>query len=154
MKSLFNVSNTVEEWRPVVGFEGLYEVSNLGRVKSLPKYSNSKGYPQLRKEKILKPFFTGKYRNYYSVRLLDGKQYKVHRLVAQAFIPNPNNLPIVNHKDENPQNNMEDNLEWCDNAYNVKYSAKPLTDEHKLKLSKAKKGRKLIMGDDGRRHWT
>lgn len=133
----------MEIWKDIEGFEGLYQISTLGRVKSLPKYTYSKGYPQLRKEKILKPGYTGKNRCYATVRLNDGKGYKVHRLVAQAFIPNPDNLPQVNHKDENPFNNNVDNLEWCSNQYNVKYSAKPLSAEHKKKLSDAHKGKSL-----------
>ena len=154
MNRLFDVSSEKEEWRDVIGYEGLYQVSNLGRVKSLPKYSNSKGYPELRKEKILKPYITGKYRNYCTVRFIDKKAYKVHRLVALAFIPNPNNYPIVNHKDENAANNRADNLEWCTNAYNVKYSAKPHSDDTKMKMHNAKIGRKIIVCDDGRRHWV
>lgn len=125
-----------EVWKPIKGFEGKYEVSNLGRVKSLPKYTYSRGYPQLRKEKILKPRYVGRKRCYAAVALNDGHSYKVHRLVAQTFIPNPDNLPLVNHKDENPYNNRVDNLEWCTNQYNCQYSAKPLTEEHKQKLRK------------------
>ena len=132
-----------EIWKDVVGYEGKYQVSNLGRVKSLPKYTYSKGYPQLRKERILKPGNTGKYRNYPTVHFSDGKGYKVHRLVAMAFIPNPNNLPMINHKDKNTFNNCVDNLEWCSNQYNVKYSAKPLSAEHKRKLSVAHLGKPL-----------
>lgn len=146
------MSSTNEVWRDIVGFEGKYQVSNLGRVKSLPKYTYSKGYPQLRKEKILKPVHVGKYRNYLSVRLNDCKQYKVHRLVAQAFIPNPNNLPMVNHKDRDPSNNHVDNLEWCNNSYNIKYSAKPLTEAHKQKLRVAQLGRHRIYDSSGRWH--
>jgi hypothetical protein len=133
----------MEIWKDIIGFEGVYQISNFGRVKSLPKYTYSRGYPQLRKEKILKPCYTGKNRCYATVRLNDGKGYKIHRLVAQAFIPNPDNLPCVNHKDENPKNNHVDNLEWCTNQYNVKYSAKPLSYEHKQKISLAHKGKKL-----------
>ena len=132
-----------EIWKDIIGFEGLYQISNFGRVKTLPKYTYSKGYPQLRKEKILKIGYTGKYRCYATVKLNDKKNYKVHRLVAEAFIPNPNNLPQVNHKDENPKNNCVNNLEWCTNKYNVKYSAKPLSAEHKEKLSLAHKGKVL-----------
>jgi hypothetical protein len=132
----------MEIWKDIDGFEGLYQVSTLGRVKSLPKYTYSRGYPQLRKEKILKPGYTGKNRCYATVRLNDGRGYKVHRLVAQAFIPNPNNLPQVNHKDENPFNNAVDNLEWCTNQYNIKYSAKPLSEEHKKKIGDANRGKK------------
>ena len=143
MQRLFDITNEPEIWKDIKGYEHLYQVSNLGRVKSLPKYSNSKGYLELRKEKVLKPYKTGRKRNYLTVRFLDGKAYKVHRLVAEAFIPNPDNLPQVNHKDENPSNNNVDNLEWCTNAYNVKYSAKPLTDERKEFLRSLRKGKKL-----------
>lgn len=132
-----------EIWKDVDGYEGLYQVSNLGRVKALPKYTYSKGYPQLRKERVLKPVYTGKYRNYLSVTFSDGKQYKVHRLVAIAFIPNPDGLPLVNHKDENPSNNTVGNLEWCTNSYNVKYSAKPLSESHRQKLREAHLGKPL-----------
>ena len=86
--------------------------------------------------------------------LNDGKHYKVHRLVADAFIPNPNNYSQVNHKDENPLNNCVDNLEWCTNQYNAKYSARPFTDEHRRKLSEAKKGRKQIKDENGKWHWS
>ena len=97
-------------------------------------YMYPKGYPQLRKGRILKPARTGKSRNYLTVRLGHEKAYKVHRLVAEAFIPNPDNLPMINHKDENTFNNCVDNLEWCTNQYNVKYSAKPLSENHKQKI--------------------
>ena len=143
MNNLFETvsTNNSEEWRDIKGFEGLYQVSNLGRVKSLPKYTYSKGYPQLRKERILNPRGTGRTRKYLAVKFNDGHQYKVHRLVAEAFIPNPDNLPLINHKDENPLNNRVDNLEWCTNAYNVKYSAKPLSEEHRDRIRQAHIGK-------------
>ena len=115
----------------------------MGRVKSLDMYMYPKGYPQLRKGRILKPACTGKSRNYLTVRLAYGKAYKVHRLVAEAFIPNLDNLPMINHKDENTFNNCVDNLEWCTNSYNVKYSAKPLSDEHKQKIREKNLGKSL-----------
>ena len=133
------VDMSTEIWLPVDGLEDRYEVSNFGRVKSLPKYTYSRGYPQLRKEKLLKPIVTGKGNGYLSVRLSDGTQsklYKIHRLVAIAFVQNHLQLPIVNHKDRNTRNNRADNLEWCTNAYNIKYSAKPLSEKHKEKLRK------------------
>ena len=104
--------NKEEIWKPIKDFENLYEISNLGRIKSL--YFN--------KEKILKPRLT--LDNYYQIDLCKNKKiYKkyIHRLVAEAFIPNPNNLPIINHIDENSKNNVISNLEWCDSKYNNNY---------------------------------
>ena len=99
-----------EIWKEIEGFNGDYWVSNLGRVKSL-KY---------KKERILKP---RKQSGYYKVLLYNDKKYEysIHRLVAMAFIPNPDNLPQVNHKDENKANNCVDNLEWCTWEYNINY---------------------------------
>ena len=115
-----------EIWKDIVGYEGLYQVSNFGRVKSLAKYKNGNGGSKFwRKERILKPANTG--RGYLMVVLIKEKKrttYILHRLVAQAFIPNPNNLPQINHKDENKTNNVVSNLEWCDNKYNSNYGTR------------------------------
>lgn len=93
----------IEEWRPVEGYEGLYEVSNLGRVKSI-------GYG---KERILKPVIDKD--GYPMVNLYrEGKRktVRVHRLVGITFIPNPDNLPVINHKNEIKTDSRAENLEW------------------------------------------
>lgn len=99
-----------EIWKPVVGLEEYFEISNLGRLK--------------RKDRILKATND---RGYLKIKLsVNGKRYLryIHRLVAEAFIPNPNNYKEVNHKDSNPENNRVDNLEWCDRRYNLDYMVK------------------------------
>ena len=103
------------KWKDIKGYEGLYQVSNLGEVKSL-------NYKGTGKEKILIPYTTKK--GYKRIGLCKGgkqKQKQIHRLVAIAFIPNINNYPQVNHIDENKANNCAWNLEWCDNKYNANY---------------------------------
>ena len=105
-----------EIWKDIEGFEGYYQVSNMGRVKSL-------NYHRTGKEKILKGCDNGD--SYLRVMLYKdgkGKKYRVNRLVAQAFIENPDNLPEVNHKDKVRTNNCVDNLEWCTTQYNIDYS--------------------------------
>lgn len=115
-----------EIWEPVRDYEGLYEVSNLGRVKSLSKFHcTSKNHSSLgywSKEKILKSIVG--VQDYLYVNLYKNKKNnfkRIHILVAQAFIKNPNKFPMVNHKDENVMNNVVSNLEWCDNKYNLNY---------------------------------
>lgn len=138
-----------EIWKGIYGYEGKYQVSNLGRIKSLSrKRWNGFTYAN-KKEQILKPRL--KQHGYLRVCLYDGnrnsKDVEIHRLVAQAFIPNPNNLPCVNHKDENPQNNKVLNLEWCDYKYNNNYGNHNL----KLSLTKQKKKYKSIAIKNGRK---
>lgn len=112
-----------EYWRPVVGYEGLYEVSNLGRIKSFDTYRKGpNGSIRICKGRILKPWTTKN--GYLLVNLYKNgkkKKFYVHRLVAEAFLPNPDNLPEVNHKDENKLNNNVENLEFCDCKYNINY---------------------------------
>ena len=109
-----------EEWKDIKGYEGLYQVSNLGRVRSLDHYVKNGHGNRLVHGKILKPYKSS--HGYLFVAL--GKKAKhrsVHRLVATAFIQNPQNLPEVNHKDENKSNNVSSNLEWCNHIYNALY---------------------------------
>lgn len=115
-----------EIWIPVLGFENMYQVSNYGKVKSLEREIDNKwGKTHLLKGRILKPQID-KYGYLYVNLYKDKKNYHktIHRLVATAFIPNPDNLPCVNHRDENPKNNFVENLEWCDNAYNLNYGGR------------------------------
>lgn len=112
----------MEIWKDIEGYPN-YMVSNLGRVKSLGRWINGKNKgKRWQEEKIMKQqlFKCG----YLYVCLWKERKMKycrVHRLVAEAFIPNPNNYPIINHKDENRQNNNVENLEWCDQKYNVNF---------------------------------
>lgn len=108
-----------EIWKDIEDYEGIYQISNLGRVKSL---SRKDSIGREKKEKLRKIDLTTK--GYPTITLYkDGKaKHKlIHRLVAIAFIPNPNNYPVVNHKDENPLNCRVDNLEWCTYLYNNTY---------------------------------
>lgn len=113
-----------EVWKPVKGFEGLYEVSNFGRVKSLSRYVRNS---QDRGDRLIRSRFLKQCEDTEHYLLVglhkDGKQTmrKVHRLVAEVFLDNPHNFPQVNHKDENPQNNKLPNLEWCSARYNNNY---------------------------------
>ena len=109
-----------EIWKPIEGYEGLYEVSSYGRIKSLERYRSNNGGIQLIKERIMKPLDYNGYKNVLLWKNGSKKKEYVHRLVAKAFLSNPDNLKEVNHKDENPSNNMVENLEWCSHRYNMK----------------------------------
>lgn len=114
-----------EIWKNIEGYEGLYQVSNLGRVKSLDKYlPDTLGRVSFRKEKIICQLQRGGYLAVQIWKKGKNKKFLVHRLVATAFIPNPDNLPQVNHKDENKANNNVDNLEWCTHQYNMDYGTR------------------------------
>ena len=114
-----------EIWKPIYGYEGYYEISNMGNVKTLKrkKYipkNNSYGYI---KERKLKPWKDSN--GYMNIDLCKNKKstrYKVHRLVAETFIDNPENLPFVNHIDFNTSNNKVENLEWVTARGNVMHS--------------------------------
>lgn len=125
----------VEIWKDIKNYEGYYQVSNFGRIKSLQKWN---GHNYIKCEKILNPYKQVAGNNYYRnvVKLIKNKNkkdFKVHRLVAEAFIENPNNYKVVNHKDGNPLNNNVDNLEWCTQKYNSQHSL-----ENELKINRIK----------------
>lgn len=109
------MSNNTEKWKTIIGFED-YQISTLGRVRS---FKNHNIY-------YLNPMIGGyKGQQYKCVRLSNysnSKVFSIHRLVATAFIDNPNNYPVVNHKDENKLNNEVSNLEWCTQKYNCTYN--------------------------------
>ena len=120
-----------EIWKDIEGYEGLYQVSNLGRIKSLgrtimrrTRWCSVKPYTM--KPRILKPKRCQG--DYFQVGLftIDGQHSvaKIHRLVAQAFIPNPDNMPEVNHKNEDKADNRADNLEWCTHDGNCRYGTR------------------------------
>lgn len=113
----------MEEWRDVVGYENYYKVSNYGSVASKSRYVNNNGSLVLKKEQMLKPCVVCKGYLQYDL-YVEGKRSKqyAHRLVAQAFIPNPNDFPEVNHKDGDKTNNHVDNLEWVTKAENQKHA--------------------------------
>ena len=108
----------MEEWKDIPGYEGFYQVSSYGRVRSVDRIDSENHF---RESRIMVQNYL---RGYARVGLRKGegqKMHFVHRLVANVFIPNPDNLPQVNHKDENPGNNFASNLEWCDTRYNINY---------------------------------
>lgn len=114
----------MEEWKDIKGYEGLYQISNEGRVKNI-------------KRDTLRVFNDNGYGYYMVLLSKNGKKkpFYVHRLVAEAFIQNPNNLPQVNHKNENKHLNIVENLEWCDSKYNMNYgTARERTSEKQRKI--------------------
>lgn len=126
----------IEIWKPIIGYEGLYEVSNFGRIKSIKtnkimKYSkNKKGYCRI---------------SLYSKNAKRKKKtYFVHRLVAEVFLLNAEKLPFINHKDENKENNNVNNLEWCDAKYNNNYGTKNIRTIRNKKIQQLDKNNNII----------
>lgn len=121
-----------EIWKDIKYYEHYYQVSSLGKLRSLDRVDCNGNH---RKGKPLKLFCD---KDGYLIASLSkagvAKHYKVHRIVAEAFIPNPNKLPQINHKDENKQNNRVDNLEWCTAQHNINYGGR------NMKVSKALSG--------------
>lgn len=122
---------TNEIWKDIYGYEGIYQVSNFGQVRRLCKNDN----------RVIKQEINRGYKrvclSYKNVK----KHFLVHRLVAFAFIPNPNNYPIINHKDENKLNNNVDNLEWCTYSYNLSYNGL------RYKMAETRKNNGYIVSD-------
>lgn len=122
-----------EEWRDIHGYEGKYQVSNMGRIRTLS--------PKNRVRNSKNGIITTSLDNCgYKNVTLSGKTYKVHRLVAIAFIENIHQYPCINHKDENKENNRVDNLEWCSYKYNCNYGTR------NLRISQ-NGGRKIVQMD-------
>lgn len=125
-----------EKWEEIKGFNGRYFVSTLGNIKSVYtyRYNNKTKKPELLyRAKILKASIDKQ--GYKTVNLWNNgqkKTYKIHRLVAKTFIPNPNNYLVINHIDENKMNNDISNLEWCTQKHNILHSVKKLAQRRKI----------------------
>lgn len=140
-----------EIWKDIKGFEGLYQVSNIGRIKSLSRKAicnSACNIKRLIKDKVLTTVASNKGYIFVSLRDSNGNKYtkRVHRLVAEAFIDNPNNYPIINHKDCDRSNNCVENLEWCTYEYNNQYTFKMGyrdSEETRRKKSLSKIGKSL-----------
>lgn len=124
-QKIAEISEEGELWKPCPGFEEKYLVSSHGRVVGIGTYNTCK------KGELIKLHKKHGRNGYVQARFYDNgraKTFEIHLLVAKAFIPNPNNLPMVNHIDEDKTNNHVENLEWCTNQYNVRYSSAKAVD--------------------------
>ena len=146
----------IELWKDIKNYEGLYQVSNLGNVKSVDRYvyagDNSNHKYQHIKERNLKLSGGDKYIQVILCKNGKIKAFLVHRLVAEAFIPNPDNLPCINHKDENPKNNQVENLEWCTYKYNNEYNGRINKCKHKISQTLKGKPRNVKLTDEQRKN--
>ena len=134
-----------EIWKDIEGYEGLYQVSNLGRVKRLKRFKKNHSKLQLVPEKILNQTLSNN--GYYMVGISVNKMRKcflVHRLIAKSFIDNPYNYDEVNHKDGNKLNNSINNLEWCTQKQNVIHSYNNCLNSRKKKVKQLDKNRNVI----------
>lgn len=127
-----------EIWKDIKNYEGFYQISNLGNVRSLDRIKKSKiknnNYTKSNGKIIKKTVLNTGYEQVHLSKYGISKKKQVHRLVAEAFLKNPNNYKEINHKDENPLNNCVNNIEWCDRKYNINYGTR--TQRAMKKLSK------------------
>lgn len=131
----------MENWKDIEGYENLYQVSDMGRVRNIKSY------------KYLKPWIEKGYKVVNLRKQNKSKHFRIHRLVAIAFIPTDSYELDINHKDEDKSNNCVDNLEWCTRKYNINYGTRtermsksskggkrpPFTEEHRIKISQSLK---------------
>lgn len=136
--------SNIENWKPVVGYDGLYEVSDWGRVRSLDCYKPFRCGRRFYKGKLITQYKNVR-NGYKQVHLCDitKKLHNVHRLVAEAFLPNPDNLPCVNHKNEDRTDNRVENLEWCTQKYNINYGT-CIEKIHKAQTNNKERYRKTV----------
>lgn len=119
-----------EIWKDIPGYEGLYQASSYGRIKSLSREvrgKDSRAGAMFSKDRILKTHI--KPSGHLGIHLTKNRvavRYNVHRLIAITFLPNPDNLPVINHIDGDPGNNKIDNLEWCTQKHNIKHAREVL----------------------------
>jgi hypothetical protein len=115
----------LEIWKDIPGYEGRYQISNQGNVKTLTRIVSSYRSSYTRRGKVLNKYYGGR-TGYYKVKLYTGigtfESFPVHRLVAQSFLENLDNYPQINHKDGNPKNNNVNNLEWVNNSINIQHA--------------------------------
>lgn len=150
-KITYDVTSLPNEiWKDISGYKGLYEISNLGRVKHLAFISDNKRDAFANKVFICSTKFS---KGYIQVHLKDEFGYRklwyVHKLVALAFIPNPNGYNHINHKDENKENNKAENLEWCttlyNNTYNNRHIKAGVKQRRYIKIYKSVKNEKVLI---------
>ena len=120
-------SEIKEIWEDIEGYEGLYQVSNLGRIKALQRYRRAGNTAYIQKEHFMTQYDNTSGYKYVRLNIgSDKRMFFVHRLVANAFIANPMSLPEVNHKNEIKTDNRAENLEWCTKIYNQNYGTKKI----------------------------